>query len=119
MSLSSHANIQISLGGEVFIWDKSTARLLHSLKAQDQGSDLTGIAWNHASRSHLMFASAAHDGTVKVWTAPWTGMEGSKDHKHRERVNAEHSRTAGGGIIIVKSPRPIKVTSPKPSMMIS
>lgn len=72
--LSAQAR-QILLGGEVHIWDRETAKLLHSLRAQDQGSDLTGIAWNHASVNQLMFASAAHDGTVRIWTAPWDGVE--------------------------------------------
>ncbi|KAF8317735.1 WD40 repeat-like protein [Clavulina sp. PMI_390] len=57
--------------GDVFIWDMASAELLHSLRAYDQGSSLTGVAWNNASEGQLMFASAAHDGTVKIWTAPW------------------------------------------------
>lgn len=56
-------------GGEVNIWDRETGIVLHSMRAQDQGADLTGIAWNHAAGS-LMFASAAHDGSVRIWTAP-------------------------------------------------
>jgi WD repeat-containing protein 26 len=65
----------VRLGGEVHLWDRETGRLLHSLRAQDQGSDVTGIAWNHAGAGQLMFASAAHDGTVRIWTAPWSGIE--------------------------------------------
>ena len=61
------------LAGEVHMWDRETGKLLHTLRAQDQGSDLTGIAWNHAGVGQLMFASAAHDGTVRIWTAPWSG----------------------------------------------
>jgi WD repeat-containing protein 26 len=58
------------LGGEVNIWDRETGIVLHSMRAHwDQGADLTGIAWNHAAGS-LMFASAAHDGSVRIWTAP-------------------------------------------------
>lgn len=98
----------------MFIWDKSTARLLHSLKAQEQGSDLTGIAWNHASRTHLMFASAAHDGTVKVWTAPWSGIERHNSRRDWSDKNAAHTRN---GVVIVESPRPVKMASPTPTII--
>ncbi|KAF8342880.1 uncharacterized protein EI90DRAFT_2964705 [Cantharellus anzutake] len=69
--------------GEVHIWDRETAKLLHLLRAQDQGSDLTGIAWNNSSPNQLMFASATHDGTVRIWTAPWGGVE-MKPPRHQE-----------------------------------
>ena len=59
-----------------------------------------------------MFASAAHDGTVKVWTAPWSGIEGRREH--RDRSVAETPR---GGIIAVESPRPMKVVPPTPSVI--
>ncbi|KAF8317733.1 hypothetical protein DL93DRAFT_2095693 [Clavulina sp. PMI_390] len=60
---------------KVFIWDRESARFLHSLQVHDQSSDITKIAWNHASESQLMFASATCDGKVKVWTAPLVGSE--------------------------------------------
>ncbi|KAF8599393.1 hypothetical protein BDV93DRAFT_526171 [Ceratobasidium sp. AG-I] len=55
-----------SKGGEIYIWESSSGILLHSLKAPDQ--ELTNIAWNHKSPSGFMFASAAHDGMVRIWT---------------------------------------------------
>jgi hypothetical protein len=59
-----------------------------------------------------MFASAALDGTVKVWTAPWSGIEGRREH--REKSVTETPR---GGIIVVESPRPMKVVAPAPSII--
>jgi len=59
-----------------------------------------------------MFASAAHDGTVKVWTAPWSGIEGRRDH--RDRSVAETPRS---GIAIVESPRPVKMITTAPPMI--
>lgn len=55
-----------SKGGEIYIWERASGILLHSLKAPDQ--ELTNIAWNHKSPSGFMFASAAHDGIVRIWT---------------------------------------------------
>ncbi|KDQ13401.1 hypothetical protein BOTBODRAFT_66862 [Botryobasidium botryosum FD-172 SS1] len=56
-------------GGETFVWDRETGALLHFIRAHAQASDLTSIAWNRASPS-LMFASASHDGAVRIWTTP-------------------------------------------------
>ncbi|KAF8599354.1 WD40 repeat-like protein [Ceratobasidium sp. AG-I] len=55
-----------SLGGEIYIWERASGILLHSLKAPDQ--DLTNIACNYKSPSGFMFASGAHDGIVRIWT---------------------------------------------------
>ncbi|CEL57327.1 putative WD repeat-containing protein C343,04c OS=Schizosaccharomyces pombe (strain 972 / ATCC 24843) GN=SPAC343.04c PE=4 SV=1 [Rhizoctonia solani AG-1 IB] len=55
-----------SKGGEIYIWERSSGVLLHSLKAPDQ--ELTNLAWNHKSSGGFMFASAAHDGMVRIWT---------------------------------------------------
>ncbi|KAF8762035.1 negative gluconeogenesis [Rhizoctonia solani] len=55
-----------SKSGEIYIWERSSGVLLHSLKAPDQ--ELTNLAWNHKSSSGFMFASAAHDGMVRIWT---------------------------------------------------
>ncbi|KDN36121.1 hypothetical protein RSAG8_11068, partial [Rhizoctonia solani AG-8 WAC10335] len=55
-----------SKSGEIYIWERSSGVLLHSLKAPDQ--ELTNLAWNHKASSGFMFASAAHDGMVRIWT---------------------------------------------------
>lgn len=83
-------------GGEIHIWDRETGALLHSLRAQDgdQPSDLTGIAWNHASPG-IMFASSSHDGTVQVWTGPLPSV------MHAPMVTP----MGFGGGAVVESPR--------------
>ncbi|KAG9106366.1 hypothetical protein FRC07_008858 [Ceratobasidium sp. 392] len=55
-----------SKGGETHVWERASGILLHTLKAPDQ--ELTNIAWNHKWPSGFMFASAAHDGVVRIWT---------------------------------------------------
>ncbi|KDQ09097.1 hypothetical protein BOTBODRAFT_535641 [Botryobasidium botryosum FD-172 SS1] len=58
-----------SKGGNVLVWDRETATLLHSVHAQSHGSDLTDISWNCSSAT-TMFAAATLDGTVRIWAAP-------------------------------------------------
>jgi len=59
--------------GEIHIWDKETGMLLHTLQGANvvEGidEDVTSIAWNRDTPGHYMFASATHDGAVKIWTA--------------------------------------------------
>ncbi|CAE6405826.1 unnamed protein product [Rhizoctonia solani] len=56
-----------SKSGEIYIWERSSGVLLHSLKAPDQ--ELTNLAWNHKAPSGFMFASAAHDGMVRIFSS--------------------------------------------------
>ncbi|QRW04770.1 BRCA1 carboxy-terminus (BRCT) domain protein [Ceratobasidium sp. AG-Ba] len=51
-----------SKGGNIYIWERASGILLHSLKAPDK--ELTCIAWNRKSADGFMFLSAAHDGMV-------------------------------------------------------
>ena len=44
--------------------------MLHHVRAQALGGDLTCIAWNHAADNPFMFATGCHDGAVRVWTKP-------------------------------------------------
>jgi WD repeat-containing protein 26 len=54
--------------GDIHIWDRDSAALLHHVRAQALGGDLTCIAWNHASDNPFMFATGSHDGAVRLWT---------------------------------------------------
>ncbi|KAH9478462.1 putative WD repeat-containing protein [Psilocybe cubensis] len=54
--------------GDIHIWDRESGALLHSIRAQANGGDLTCIAWNHSSSDPFMFATGSHDGGVRVWT---------------------------------------------------
>ncbi|PPQ86642.1 hypothetical protein CVT25_006826 [Psilocybe cyanescens] len=54
--------------GDIHIWDRESGALLHSIRAQTTGGDLTCMAWNHTSNDPFMFATGSHDGGVRVWT---------------------------------------------------
>ncbi|KAI0760480.1 WD40 repeat-like protein [Fomes fomentarius] len=55
--------------GDIHIWDRESATLLHHIRSQTVGGDLTCIAWNHAW-DNFMFATGSHDGGVRIWTSP-------------------------------------------------
>ncbi|KAF9482296.1 WD40 repeat-like protein [Pholiota conissans] len=54
--------------GDIHIWDQESGALLHFIRAQAHGGDMTCIAWNHAAKEPFMFATGSHDGAVRVWT---------------------------------------------------
>ncbi|KAF9225897.1 hypothetical protein BS17DRAFT_777834 [Gyrodon lividus] len=54
--------------GDIHIWDRDSAALLHHVRAQDLGGDLTCIAWNQSAENPFMFATGSHDGGVRIWT---------------------------------------------------
>ncbi|KZT00504.1 WD40 repeat-like protein [Laetiporus sulphureus 93-53] len=56
--------------GDIHIWDRESAALLHHVRAQALGGDLTCIAWNRAMEQPFMFATGSHDGGVRIWTTP-------------------------------------------------
>lgn len=58
----------ISSAGDIHIWDQESGALLHHVRAQDLGGDLTCIAWNHAEDNPFMFATGSHDGALRIWT---------------------------------------------------
>ncbi|TFY80087.1 hypothetical protein EWM64_g3934 [Hericium alpestre] len=56
--------------GDIHIWDRESASLLHHVRAQALGGDLTCIAWNPAA-DPFMFATAATTGRAHLdVTAP-------------------------------------------------
>ncbi|KAH9836204.1 WD40 repeat-like protein [Rhodofomes roseus] len=55
--------------GDIHIWDRESAALLHHVRAQALGGDLTCIAWN-AAVEPFVFATGSHDGGVRIWTTP-------------------------------------------------
>lgn len=58
----------MALAGDIHIWDQESGALLHSIRAQAHGGDLTCIAWNHPATNPFMFATGSHDGAVRIWT---------------------------------------------------
>jgi WD40 repeat protein len=55
--------------GDIYIWDRESAVLLHHVQALIFGGDLTCLAWNNAvGDSSFMFATGTHDGGIRVWS---------------------------------------------------
>ncbi|OJA15576.1 hypothetical protein AZE42_09006 [Rhizopogon vesiculosus] len=54
--------------GDIHIWERDTATLLHYVKPQPFNGDLTCVAWNHSTDDPFMLATGSHDGTVRIWT---------------------------------------------------
>ncbi|KAH7099699.1 WD40 repeat-like protein [Auriculariales sp. MPI-PUGE-AT-0066] len=58
--------------GDIHVWDRESAALLHHFPPYLSDGDVTCIAWNNAAEQY-MFATGSHDGTVRLWT---TGHDG-------------------------------------------
>ncbi|KAG1841235.1 hypothetical protein DFJ58DRAFT_748510 [Suillus subalutaceus] len=70
--------------GDIHIWDRDSAALLHYIRPQTFGGDLTCVAWNHSTDDPFMFATGSHDGTVRIWTTP-AGNRSPDDASDLER----------------------------------
>ncbi|CAE6417457.1 unnamed protein product [Rhizoctonia solani] len=58
--------IAASRAGEIYIWERSSAILLHTLTTPSS-KELTSLAWNPKSPNQFMLAAAARDGTIRLW----------------------------------------------------
>ncbi|KAF9009980.1 hypothetical protein BDQ17DRAFT_1347270 [Cyathus striatus] len=56
--------------GDIHIWDTESGAVVHHIRAQQHGGDLTALAWNHAAEDPFMFATGSHDGGLRIWTRP-------------------------------------------------
>ncbi|KAH7099722.1 WD40 repeat-like protein [Auriculariales sp. MPI-PUGE-AT-0066] len=65
-----------SKGGDIHAWDRESGTLLHHFPPSMSDGDLTCIAWNNHSETH-MFSTGSHDGTVRLWTANADGIRNS------------------------------------------
>ncbi|KAI6012979.1 hypothetical protein EDC04DRAFT_2904814 [Pisolithus marmoratus] len=56
--------------GDVHIWDRDSATLLHFIGPQGARGDLTCIGWNRGltDLKTAMFATGSHGGVVRVWS---------------------------------------------------
>ncbi|KAF8069027.1 hypothetical protein FPV67DRAFT_1607451 [Lyophyllum atratum] len=75
--------------GDIHIWDQESGALLHHVRGQVHGGDLTCIAWNHAAENPFMFATGSHDGAVRIWTK-------RPDELEDQDRNSDHSQEDGG-----------------------
>ncbi|CAE6407025.1 unnamed protein product [Rhizoctonia solani] len=58
--------VAASRAGEIYIWERSSAILLHTL-TMSSNKELTSLAWNRKSPNQFMLAAAARDGTIRMW----------------------------------------------------
>ncbi|OJA11366.1 hypothetical protein AZE42_05152 [Rhizopogon vesiculosus] len=79
--------------GDIHIWDRDSAALLHHVHAQALGGDLTCIAWNHASDNPFMFATGSHDGAVRLWTTAPDYRPSPSELSRRLTARSTHSVT--------------------------
>lgn len=92
------------IAGDIHIWERDTAILLHYVRPQPFGGDLTCIAWNYSTDDPFMLATGSHDGTVRIWTTP-AGDRVSDDASYIEgRTDAgvsfsDHSVSASSSIL--------------------
>ncbi|KAG2144664.1 WD40-repeat-containing domain protein [Suillus bovinus] len=70
--------------GDIHIWERDTAILLHYIRPQTFGGNLTCVAWNRSTDEPFMLATGSHDGTVHIWRTPtWDcSSEGSSYLEH-------------------------------------
>lgn len=79
--------------GDIHIWDRTSAVLLHHIRAQEVGGDLTCIAWNPAAEDPYMFGTGSHDGAVRIWTSAPQNEHNQRYGNTMTAVMAENSST--------------------------
>ncbi|EGN95187.1 hypothetical protein SERLA73DRAFT_77198 [Serpula lacrymans var. lacrymans S7.3] len=92
--------------GDIHIWDRDTAALLHHIQPRGPVGDLTCIAWNTSIDMPIMFATGSHDGAVRVWTSTDEDMESSyAGMSTGSPVSRRQSRTKPTSPLAVAQPR--------------
>jgi len=54
----------------VHIFDRDSARIVHTFNAGEPDAEITGIAFGTANASMLMLATATNEGPVRIWASP-------------------------------------------------
>ncbi|CAE6418905.1 unnamed protein product, partial [Rhizoctonia solani] len=83
--------IAASRAGEIYIWERSSAILLHTLTTPSS-KELTSLAWNPKSPNQFMLAAAARDGTIRLFKAPTIYVVRPPAHVFHLHRNASRSR---------------------------
>jgi WD40 repeat protein len=90
--------------GDIHIWDRDSAALLHYIRPQTFGGDLTCVAWNHSTDEPFMFATGSHDGTVRIWTTP--AVDRSSDDSSDLERRTDAGVTSSDPLPILAPPMP-------------
>ncbi|KAG9016039.1 hypothetical protein FRB90_003763 [Tulasnella sp. 427] len=65
--------------GTIYVWDRETGLLLHSLQGPQNAYNvvekMTSVAWNSCATGRYMLASGTNHGTVQIWTTPEEELE--------------------------------------------
>ncbi|KAG0697744.1 WD40-repeat-containing domain protein [Suillus ampliporus] len=80
--------------GDIHIWDRDTATLLHYIRPQSFGGDLTCVAWNHSTDDPFMLATGSHDGTAHIWKTPTWDHSSDDDSYLDHGITIAERRTA-------------------------
>ncbi|CAE6429239.1 unnamed protein product [Rhizoctonia solani] len=73
-----------SKAGEIYIWERSSANLIHTLTVPSK-QELTGLAWNPKSTGNkFTIASAMRNGMVNIWTTNASKSQSEKVLNHRQ-----------------------------------
>jgi len=86
--------------GDIHIWDRESGALLHHIRAQMVGGDLTCVAWNPMA-DPFMFATGSHDGAVRIWTS---SNHSSQPSPYPEFTFQSEGGGGGGGTPRTRSP---------------
>ncbi|THG98556.1 hypothetical protein EW026_g3637 [Hermanssonia centrifuga] len=62
--------LRASTAGDIYVWDRDSATLLHQIHVPTRLGHLTSFAWNRAASDSWMFVTGSHEGAVYIWTTP-------------------------------------------------
>ncbi len=62
--------------GDIYVWDRDSATLLHQIHVPTRLGHLTSFAWNRAASDSWMFVTGSHEGAVYIWTTPTDEVPG-------------------------------------------
>ncbi|KAF8835610.1 WD40 repeat-like protein [Paxillus ammoniavirescens] len=82
--------------GDIHIWDRETATLLHCIRPQNAAGvgDLTCIGWNYATDDPMMFATGSHDGTVRIYSTAREDSESDNALDAERRTGGERATSS-------------------------
>ena len=99
--------LTVCAAGDILIWDRDSATLLHHIRPPPGIGRLSSFAWNSATQNSFMFATGSHDGAIRIWTLP------SSNGNTPLRESPQTSRGLFASTL-VGSPTSEHVYSPKP-----
>ncbi|PSR73648.1 hypothetical protein PHLCEN_2v10567 [Hermanssonia centrifuga] len=68
--------LRASTAGDIYVWDRDSATLLHQIHVPTRLGHLTSFAWNRAASDSWMFVTGSHEGAVYIWTTPTDEVPG-------------------------------------------